>query len=144
MPYEYVPHPKRQLLRWPNGKRLAVIVTLNLEYWDMLKDTTEPYYAGGPPAIPDPVPGNILDVPNFSWREYGQRVGIWRLFEAFDAVGVPASCTVNAKVGLERRAMVDAVLEHAKSQDDVWWATREEIAAWYMENHESHVPADGT
>ena len=111
MHYDYVPHPKRQPLRWPDGKRHAVIVTLNLEYWDMLKDTTEPYYAGGPPAIPDPVPGNILDVPNFSWREYGQRVGIWRLMEAFDGVGVPASCTVNAKVGLERREMVDAVLE---------------------------------
>jgi len=111
MHYDYVPHPKRQPLRWPNGKRLAVIVTLNLEYWDMLKDTDEPYYAGGPPAIPDPVPGNILDVPNFSWREYGQRVGIWRMFEAFDGVGVPASCTVNAKIGLERRAIVDAVLE---------------------------------
>ena len=35
-------------------------------------------------------------------------------------------------------------LEHAKRHDDVWWATREEIAAWYMENHETHIPADGT
>ena len=111
MHYDFVPPSKRNPLRWPDGKRLAVTVTLNLEYWDMLKDTDEPYYAGGPPAIPDPVPGNILDVPNFSWREYGQRVGIWRLFDAFDGVGVPASCTVNAKIGLERRDIVDAVLE---------------------------------
>ena len=77
----------------------------------MLKDTDAPYYAGGPAVIPDPIAGRILDVPNFSWREYGQRVGIWRMIEAFDAVGVPATCTVNAKIGLERRDILDAVLE---------------------------------
>ena len=32
-------------------------------------------------------------------------------------------------------------LQYAKSHDDVWWATREEIAAWYFENHESHIPS---
>ncbi len=111
MHYDFVPPPKRNPLRWPDGKRLALVVTLNLEYWDMLKDTAELYYGGGPPILPDPLPGNVPDVPNFSWREYGQRVGIWRMFEAFDSVGVPASCTVNAKLSLERRAIVDAVLE---------------------------------
>ena len=97
MPYEYVPHPKRQPLRWPDGKRLAVIVTLNLEYWDMLKDTTEPYYAGGPH-------------PHVSGHPY--RIRATREF-----------------------------LEHAKSHDDVSWAAREEIAEWYLENHESHIPS---
>ena len=111
MEYEFVPPPKREPLKWPNKKRLAIQVTLNLEYWDMLKDSDQPYYAGGPPALPDPMPGNVLDVPNFSWREYGQRVGIWRLFETFDSVGVPATCTLNAKLGLKRREIVDAVIE---------------------------------
>ena len=111
MQYDFVPSPKRQPLRWPNGKRLAVQVTLNLEYWDQMKDTDAPYYAGGPAAIPDPIAGRILDVPNFSWREYGQRVGIWRMIETFDAVGVPATCTINAKIGLERREILDAVME---------------------------------
>ncbi|MBT3533104.1 MAG: polysaccharide deacetylase, partial [Rhodospirillaceae bacterium] len=63
MRYDFVPPPKRQPLVWPNGKRLAVQVTLNLEYWDMLKDTDSPYYAGGPAVIPDPIAGRILDVP---------------------------------------------------------------------------------
>ena len=111
MEYEFVPPPKREPLKWPNKKRLAIQVTLNLEYWDMLKDSDQPYYAGGPPALPDPMPGNVLDVPNFSWREYGQRVGIWRLFETFDSIGVPATCTLNAKLGLKRREIVDAVIE---------------------------------
>ena len=111
MQYDFVPPPKRRPLKWPNGKRLAVQVTLNLEYWDKMKDSDQPYYAGGPPALPDQMPGNILDVPNFSWREYGQRAGIWRLFDAFDEVGVPSSCTLNAKLGLERREIVDAAKE---------------------------------
>ena len=111
MQYKFVPPPKRKPLIWPNGKRLVVQVTLNLEYWDMIKEGSEPYYAGGPPALPDSMPGNILDVPNYSWREYGERSGIWRLLDTFDEVGVPSSCTLNAKLCLERREIVDAVKE---------------------------------
>lgn len=111
MQYDYVPLPERQPLKWPGGERLALILTINLEYWDLLKDTSDPYYAGGPPVIPDPVPGNVPDFPNFSWREYGQRVGVWRMIDAFDEVGVPASCTMNAKMGLERPQTIKAALD---------------------------------
>ena len=111
MQYDFVPPPKRQPLAWPNGKRLLIQVTHNLEYWDQMKNTDSPYYAGGPAVIPDPVAGRILNVPNFSWREYSQRVGIWHMIEEFDAASVPATCTVNAKIGLERREILDAVLE---------------------------------
>jgi allantoinase len=111
MEYDFVPLSQRQPLKWPNGARIALIVTINLEYWDLLKDTAEPYYAGGPPVIPDPMPGNVPDLPNYSWREYGQRVGVWRMIDTFDEVGASASCTMNAKMGLERRAVIDAVNE---------------------------------
>lgn len=111
MQYPYAPFPTRGPLKWPQGKRLAVIITINLEYWDLLKESPAPYYAGGPAILPDMLPGNIPDFPNFSWREYGQRVGVWRLFDAFVAAGVRASCTMNAKMALERRAVIDAALE---------------------------------
>ena len=109
MQYDFVPLPERQPLKWPNGARLALILTINLEYWDLLKDGTDPYYAGGPPVVPDPLPANVPDFTNYSWREYGQRVGVWRMIDVFDQAGVPASCTMNAKMGLERRAVIDAV-----------------------------------
>ena len=51
MPYPWSPMPSRQPLRFPNGKRLAVIVTVNCEYWDAVKPYKEPYYAGGPPIM---------------------------------------------------------------------------------------------
>ncbi len=109
MHYDFVPLPERQPLKWPNGARLALILTINLEYWDLLKEGTDPYYAGGPPVVPDPLPANVADFTNYSWREYGQRVGVWRMIDVFDQAGVAASCTMNAKMGIERRAVVDAV-----------------------------------
>jgi allantoinase len=111
MRYPYVPMPARGRLIWPEGKRLALIVTINCEHWDMVKESAAPYYAGGPAILPDPLPGNVADFPNFSWREYGQRVGFWRLLDTFDRAGVVPSCTFNAKTALERRAMLDAALE---------------------------------
>jgi peptidoglycan/xylan/chitin deacetylase (PgdA/CDA1 family) len=111
MEYDYVPLPERKPLRWPNRARVALILTLNLETWDLTKDTDKPYYAGGPAILPDTLPGNTPDFPNFTWREYGQRVGIWRLLDLFDKLGVKASCTTNAVTFERRRAMTDAVLE---------------------------------
>jgi peptidoglycan/xylan/chitin deacetylase (PgdA/CDA1 family) len=111
MEYDYVPLPQRKPLKWPNGARVALILTFNLETWDLTKDTDKPYYAGGPAILPDILPGNVPDFPNYTWREYGQRVGIWRLFDLFDELGVKASCTTNAVTFERRKAMTDAVLE---------------------------------
>ena len=58
-----------------------------------------------------PLPGNVPDYHNFSWREYGQRVSVWRMIDTFDRAGVPAGCTMNAKMGLERRPVIDAAKE---------------------------------
>jgi hypothetical protein len=110
MHYDYVPLPDRGVLRWPEGKRVALLITINLETWDLVKETDRPYYAGGPAILPDALPGNVPDFPNYTWREYGQRVGVWRLFEMFDSLGVVPACTINAATGLRRRAMVDAAL----------------------------------
>ncbi|MEE4454021.1 polysaccharide deacetylase [Novosphingobium resinovorum] len=111
MEYDYVPLPQRKPLKWPNGARVALMLTFNLETWDLTKDTDKPYYAGGPAILPDILPGNVADFPNYTWREYGQRVGIWRLFDLFDELGVPATCTTNAVTFERRKAMTDAVLE---------------------------------
>ena len=111
MHYDFVPMPRRKPLKWPGGKRLAVILTTNLEYWDPVQDSDKKYYPGGPGIVGGDLPGNVYDNPNFTWREYGQRVGVWRMFDVFDAEGVPSSCTINAKIAVERREIVDAALE---------------------------------
>lgn len=111
MHYDFVALPDRKPLKWPGGARLALIFTLNLEYWDLSRDGAEPMYPAGPATIPHPLPGNVADYANWTWREYGQRVGIWRLIDIFDKAGVPSTCTMNAMTGIERRRIVDAVNE---------------------------------
>lgn len=112
MRYDFVPMPRRKPLKWPNGARIAIILTPNLEYWDPVKDTDKPFYPGGPSLITDQLPGNVYDNPNWTWREYGHRVGIWRMFEIFERAGIRVSCTMNAKMGLERREVVQAAIDH--------------------------------
>lgn len=111
MHYDYVPINKRGPLRWPENKRVALIITVNLETWDLIKDTDKPYYAGGPAILPDVLPGDTPDFPNYTWREYGQRVGAFRLFDMFDEEGAIPSCTINAVTALRRRPMLDAALQ---------------------------------
>lgn len=111
MDYPYSALPDRPRLEWPDGKRVALVLTFNLETWDLTKDSERPYYAGGPAVLPDPLPGNVADYPNYTWREYGQRVGIWRLIDLFDELGVAASCTTNAVTFERRQAMTDSALE---------------------------------
>ncbi|MDQ0316879.1 polysaccharide deacetylase family protein [Amorphus orientalis] len=111
MDYDFVPMPRRKPLKWPNGKRLALILTTNLEYWDKVQESDRPYYPGGPGIVGGNLPGNVYDNPNFTWREYGQRVGVWRMFDVFDAEDVPSSCTINAKIAEERPEIVEAALD---------------------------------
>ena len=108
--YDYVPLPDRRPLRFPNGARLAVILTINLEYWEKFRPgQKEPLFTGGPMTIPHPLPGDVWDTANWTWREYGQRVGVWRLIDVFDEAGVKPSCTVNGMIMTERKRIVDAV-----------------------------------
>ncbi len=107
MQYDFVPMPQRKPLKWPDGKRMALMITTNFEYWDPVKDTDRVLYPGGPGIVGGTLSGRTYDNPNWTWREYGQRVGVWRMFDAFEAAGVPTSCTMNAKMGLERKAVID-------------------------------------
>lgn len=109
MEYDYVPMPQRKPLRWPNGARVALMITTNLEYWDPMRESPAPYYPGGPSIITDVLPGNVYDNPNWTWREYGQRVGVWRMLDCFTEAGVPSTCSMNAKMGLRRREVIEAV-----------------------------------
>jgi allantoinase len=110
--YKYVALPDRGPLRFPNGARLAIILTINIEYWEKSRPgQKEPLFTGGPMTIPHALPGDVLDTANWTWREYGQRIGVWRLIDLFDKSGVKPSCTINGLTMVERRRIVDAVNE---------------------------------
>lgn len=110
--YRFVPLPDRGPLKFPGAARVALIFTINIEYWEPSRSgQKEPLFAGGPATIPHALPGDVLDTANWTWREYGQRVGIWRLMDAFDAAGIAPSCTCNGMIMVERRRIIDAVKE---------------------------------
>ena len=84
--YAYSPIVRRAPFRWPNGARLAVYFALGLEQ-----------YAFGEGLTEDLVPGMAPpDVLNNSWRDYGNRVGAWRILEVFRQKGVPLAILLNS------------------------------------------------
>jgi peptidoglycan/xylan/chitin deacetylase (PgdA/CDA1 family) len=84
--YPYSAIVDRPAVSWPGGRRLAIYVALNLEHYAFGEGLVEALV----PGIPDP------DVLNFSWRDYGNRVGAWRLREALRAAGMPVTLLVNS------------------------------------------------
>ncbi|MDM0077863.1 polysaccharide deacetylase family protein [Variovorax sp. J2P1-59] len=83
--FDYLPITRREDHAWPNGARLAVYIGLNLEHFAF----GEGMGACIGPAAPHP------DVLNHSWREYGNRVGAWRMLELFDGLGLPSGVLLN-------------------------------------------------
>lgn len=86
--YDYSPIVKRPDYSWPDSKRLAVHVALNIEHFA---------YGGGighalSTELPPPDPRT------FAWRDYGNRVGVWRLLELLDELALPACHLVNTTV----------------------------------------------
>ena len=84
--YTYSGITGRPPFDWPGGKRLAVYVALNLEHYAFGEGLTEALVPGGPEP----------DVLNFSWRDYGNIVGAWRLAQVFDELRLPATVLVNS------------------------------------------------
>jgi allantoinase len=82
----------RPPLRLPAGLRLIVWPIINLEEWEIERPMARQ-------VLPAPTGVPLLpDVPNWSWHEYGMRVGIWRFYEAFDRIGAKGTLSINAKV----------------------------------------------
>ena len=87
--YNYQPIVDRPEFMWPGGAGVAVWVIPNVEYY--------PYDRQGA-TVNDRAAVTQPDVLNHSWRDYGVRVGIWRLYECFDEVGIKISATLNSEV----------------------------------------------
>jgi peptidoglycan/xylan/chitin deacetylase (PgdA/CDA1 family) len=82
----------REPWRLPGGNRVAVWPLVTVEVWD--PDGPLPRTILPPPQGTTFVP----DVPNWSWAEYGARVGFWRMKEALDRRGIKAVLCINAAV----------------------------------------------
>ena len=86
--YDYSAITDRPDYDWPDGKRLAVYIGLNLEHFAFGTGLGGELAPGGPQP----------DVLNYAWRDYGNRVGVWRMLELFDQLQLPVSVLLNSTI----------------------------------------------
>jgi len=108
-------HPRERLvfssiedrppLNLPDGVRLVIWPVLALEEWDMGRPMARMVITPpqGQPMLPDH--------PNWSWHEYGMRVGFWRLRKMLQKLGVSPTVTLNARVCETYPSVVEACLD---------------------------------
>ena len=113
--YDYSNITTRPDYTWPGGRRLAVFVALNIEAFG--------FGVGKGAAIAPPEQAQNHSV--YSWRDYGNRVGIWRLFELLDDLGIPAEAQMNTEIyemapdiPARLRARGDEILGHGVTNSD--------------------------
>ena len=89
----------RKPLRWPNGARIAVWVIPNIEHFLFDRPSTSMTHA---------TVSLVPDVLNYSWRDYGVRVGIWRLMDIMERYGVKGTVALNSDVCLHYPRIIQA------------------------------------
>ncbi|WP_330233677.1 polysaccharide deacetylase family protein [Nocardia sp. NBC_00508] len=87
--FDYSPIVDRAPVRWPGGERVAFYVGLNVEHYQVDRPSTS-IFPGTAGLAPDPL--------NYGWRDYGPRVGIWRVIDVLDRHGIRASALLNSDV----------------------------------------------
>jgi allantoinase len=84
--YAYSPLPERPRFAWPNGKHLAVSICNNIEVFSFLSGLGSDSTAVNAPQT----------TRNYAWRDYGNRVGQWYLFDLLEEYEFPASHNINS------------------------------------------------
>ncbi|HUB76503.1 MAG TPA: polysaccharide deacetylase family protein [Solirubrobacteraceae bacterium] len=100
--YDYSPIVERPPLSWPGGRSVAVYLGLNVEHFRLDRPATSTSSVTAH-LTPDPM--------NYGWRDYGVRVGVWRLIELLDELALPASVLLNSAVCERYPQILAAVVE---------------------------------
>lgn len=87
---DYSALPQRAPLSWPGGARVALWVAPNIEHYEYLPEKIRlrnPW-----PRVPHP------DILGYGLRDYGNRVGVWRLMDLFDRLHLPVTVSLSLSV----------------------------------------------
>ncbi len=101
-PQRTLARARRPAIRWPNGARIAFWAAPNIEFYE-LYPAPNPVRAAWPRPLPDTL--------NWSRRDYGNRVGVWRCLEVFDRHGIVGSVSLNAAMCVHLPEVVDAFVQ---------------------------------
>ncbi|OGA32498.1 MAG: polysaccharide deacetylase [Betaproteobacteria bacterium RIFCSPLOWO2_12_FULL_62_13b] len=89
----------RPPLRWPDGARVALWVIPNIEHF-LFDRAATPIAPASTRLTPD--------VLNYSWRDYGVRVGVWRLMDIMERHGVKGTVALNSDVCIHYPRIIEA------------------------------------
>lgn len=102
--YDWSMLEDRPPVQWPEGKTLALWVNINLQFFPL-----------NPQGQPVKLPGNMTmpypDLRHYSLRDYGNRVGLFRLLQACDQYSIIPSFAINARLAQRAPALMDIVRE---------------------------------
>ncbi len=96
--YDYQPIIDRAPLKFPNGARVAVVPYINIEHF------------------PEDIPGTAIvpatarfipDALNYGWRDYGNRVGLWRIMDIMDALHMRGTVCLNSDIITEYPRIIE-------------------------------------
>jgi peptidoglycan/xylan/chitin deacetylase (PgdA/CDA1 family) len=102
--YEWSMLHDRPTVRWPDDARVAVWVNVALEFFP-LNQPADPFKAPGGMVTPYP------DLRHYTLRDYGNRVGVYRVFRLLDSLGMRPSVSVNSKVAERYPSLLAEVVE---------------------------------
>jgi peptidoglycan/xylan/chitin deacetylase (PgdA/CDA1 family) len=131
--YDYVPIKGRPAYDWPNGTRLAVYIAINVEHFAFGEGLGAELAPGGPQP----------DVLNFAWRDYGNRVGIWRLLDLLDELQLPSSCLINTSI-YDYAPAIPAAFRTRGDEIVAHGRTNAERQSVFDEEEERHMIAETT
>ena len=100
--YDWTVAQGRKLVEWPGGARVALWVVPALEFFP-LNQPAKPFKAPGGMVTPYP------DLRHYTLRDYGNRVGIFRVMKVLDELGIKASVAVNSKVAERYPFLIEEV-----------------------------------
>ncbi|MCS6987260.1 MAG: polysaccharide deacetylase family protein [Sphingomonadaceae bacterium] len=117
--YSWQPWPHRPPLAWPHGARVVVLPVVVSEFFP-LTPSDRPFRAPGHMATPFP------DYRHYTARDYGNRIGIFRLLDALEARGLKGAVAMNVAVAERYPALLEAVraggheiVAHGRTMNDV-------------------------
>jgi allantoinase len=93
--YDYSAIVKRKPFKWPNGARIALMVAPNIEFFHIDK------------VIPGAASSALPDVTGYALRDYGSRIGVFRMMEVLDKHSMRASVLLNADVCAHHPAIIE-------------------------------------
>jgi peptidoglycan/xylan/chitin deacetylase (PgdA/CDA1 family) len=104
--YHFRSLPDAPRFIWPDGARIAFTVTVMLDYWEL----APPDEASSDPRIGSPLGAFFPDWLTWSQREYGARVGIFRILETLDQFGLTPSVALGAEAAKRYPELVDELV----------------------------------